>query len=155
MVIDKGLLVGVAATVTFLATRALERYRRKQTVIAEIGKARASALIRVLSALSATHELAMRFRIEVVAANRNPDQIMHYMAEVQTAIKNFSQRLTEDSLLVGPELSNLLLTCHSAITEWTVAAMKADSARVDLAFNDFTQKLHELYKYLPEMPKPD
>ena len=92
MVIDKVLLAGAGALIAYFAARSLERYRRDQAMVLELGKARAQAFARLMALLGEHAALIMALAGGVERTEDNmrwlnaPDRTEQFRKELYTTI---------------------------------------------------------------------
>ncbi|MBZ4402443.1 hypothetical protein [Myxococcus sp. AS-1-15] len=158
LVIDKGLLAIAGGLVAFIAARALERYRRQQSVVLELGKLRAQAFTRLLGAISAyalhiDEFLAVAHKIDI----KHPSVEKHTQATMAAASTLREIALKEGALIdreTGELINEFLTAAHPPSVErinagpFSESELKERQARI--------RALRErLRRYLPPLPIPD
>lgn len=116
MLIDKLLLAGAGALIAYLAARALERYRRDQAMVLELGKFRAQAFARLMSLLGehSAFVAALAGGLERTEENlrflNSPERLAQLRQDLYTTIPR-------DMALLDPALRSRLKTYVETVYE--------------------------------------
>lgn len=122
LVIDKVLLAAAGAVIAYIAAKALERYRRQQTVTLEFGKLRAQAFARALVLL--TEYQLLLDRLLVTERTEEHEAAARPMTEqFQAMSKDFFSNMAREAALLDKDSGLLLM-------EYVAAIVSVDKARV-------------------------
>jgi hypothetical protein len=159
LVVDKFALALVGALVAFAAALLLERYKRNQAVLAELGKKRAEAFTAVFSRLlqceSAHHDLSSSILLDQFEPSApDPELQLVRVRFAKDRLAQLAGRLREEingaRLLLGDDLHALALEyvseCEASLgavgerDAWGAHARKLDESR------------KKMWRYLPALP---
>ncbi|NTX07039.1 hypothetical protein [Myxococcus sp. CA040A] len=158
LVIDKGLLTLAGGTIAFIAARALERYRRQQSVVLELGKLRAQAFARVLSA-AASHAYHVDQLIAAARTNAEESDKIRVLgkAAMDSALSIQDVALREAGL-IDRKTGKIIQKYLVAISEIDVERMKKGGLTEEEATNrkdNINELRDELHRFLPPLPRAD
>jgi hypothetical protein len=155
IVVDKLLLAAAGAGIAYLSALAIERYRRNQAVVLELGKLRAQAYCRLLSFLGEQDWLISNLISQGRRTENNSAVIDGFLARLDASIEEMNKSGARDIAFLDQELGGKLRAYNDMVHAFEKYgdAELSETERVERR-----KKLRELHAdviaYLPPLPKP-
>ncbi|MFL5345567.1 MAG: hypothetical protein ACJ8AT_12270 [Hyalangium sp.] len=152
--IDKGLLAMVGTGLTYLVTRAIEKYRRTQAMVLELGKARAAAYIRIISALTELQTYLDDYLIMDKSDPKSPKlaELSEKIAEVSAEVQKIVRR---ESALIEKEVGHEIDEYAQAIVRLKESVTTLTPAQFETRRASLREIRYRLLRYLPPLTLPD
>jgi hypothetical protein len=155
--IDKGFLAISGSIIAYVSARAIERYRRRQAVLLELGKIRAQAFIKVLSLLGEFHFLFDRL-IKIEKTDENAAEIEALGARIQSITPELHNTIRRDLVLLDIEAGSILVAIGEQLFSLDTHKLLSGNLPKD-ELEKRSKKLKELWdavrSHLPPLPKAD
>lgn len=154
ILIDKGLLGVVGAGLTYLVTRAIEKYRRTQAMVLELGKARATAYIRIIGVLT-----ELQTYVDDYLGMDKSDPESQKLAELSAKITEVSAEVQKivrkESALIEEKVGYEINEYAQAIVRLKENVTTLAPAQLETRLASLRDMRHRLLRYLPPLTLPD
>lgn len=155
IVVDKFLLAVAGSGIAYLSAVAIERYRRNQALVLELGKLRAQAYCRLLGFLGEQAWLISTLLSEGRRTEKNSGTIDGFLERLNSSVEEMNKSGARDIGLLDQSLGGRLRAYYEmvhAIEKYGVAELSETERE------ERRKKLSELREdviaYLPPLPKP-
>jgi len=156
LVADKILLAGVGAFIAFMASKALERYRRNQTMIVEVAKRQATAFVDVFCGLTECSIHASRIMALARETPPNEEHIENAANKFLEARERLHDKLYAARFLLRYEIGDAAMGVSIEIDEFAKAVVEqAPAEKLDQHLAQLKESLMPFAKHIPELHLPD
>ncbi|WP_147477299.1 hypothetical protein [Corallococcus sp. AB038B] len=155
--IDKLLLAAAGAGIVFYFSRALERYRRDQSVSSELGKLRAQAFAKILAALSSNHMILTQ-ALEHRHTAQIPDTDALLLARSKEQLERLRDVVLEGIGLMDKPVGTLFSNYATAFGEFDLsekALLEMTDEQIEAKLKIIRAMREQLAAYIPPIPRVD
>jgi hypothetical protein len=158
IVIDKALLAVAGGGIAFLSAVFIERYKRHQAVVLELGKLRAQSFARVVSSV---WEFQSLLEVVLIAKRETPEEKAEFAAHLgrfSSALEEMMRSLRKDVALLDDDLSKRFEAYTKLLESETDISRFVERPWTEQEIEAYRQKLRglraEIMVHIPPLPKP-